>query len=251
MFSIYCENNVVENIDTVLLDKDGTLIDAHIYWGEIIKKRATKLINFYKINNMYFGKICLAMGYDVNTNKLVESGPIALLPRNDVILILQNFLKDISITTEYEDISAIFDTVNKEFLPYINDYVKLIDGSLSLLSDLKNAGAKLAVVTSDSSDNTLNILDFLDIKKYFDLIIGKDSCDNPKRSGKPAILAMSKLCSLPENTICIGDAKMDADMAQNANLKASILVATGQTSFNTLRKYSDFAVKSLLELKIK
>ena len=161
MLSIYCENNVVENIDTVLLDKDGTFIDAHIYWGEIIKRRASKLIDFYKISNILFDKICLAMGYDVKINKLIESGPIALLPRNDVILILQNFFKDISITTEYEDISAIFDTVNKEFLPYINDYVKLIDGSVSLLSNLKNAGAKIAVVTSDSYDNTLNILEFL------------------------------------------------------------------------------------------
>ena len=87
MLSIYCENNVVENIDTVLLDKDGTFIDAHIYWGEIIKRRASKLIDFYKISNILFDKICLAMGYDVKINKLIESGPIALLPRNDVILI--------------------------------------------------------------------------------------------------------------------------------------------------------------------
>ena len=44
MIDIKIGNEIIKNIDTVLFDKDGTIIDSNIYWGEIIKRRSKKII---------------------------------------------------------------------------------------------------------------------------------------------------------------------------------------------------------------
>ena len=48
----------------------------------------------------------------------------------------------------------------------------------------------------------------------------------------------------------IGDAPMDYISAQNAGIKKTILVATGQISENDLKKISDYTVKSLNDVEI-
>ena len=90
-----------------------------------------------------------------------------------------------------------------------------------------------------------------DIFDCFECVIGKDSCEYEKKTGKPALLAIEKLQANPESTIVIGDAPMDAMMAENAKLKGSILVSTGQVYLEDLQKFSKYTVKNLSEVKIK
>ena len=50
--------------------------------------------------------------------------------------------------------------------------------------------------------------------------------------------------------ISIGDAPVDNEMAINSNLKASILVESGQIEIKTLSKFSKFCVSDLSQIKI-
>ena len=43
-FRINDEN--LSGIEGVIFDKDGTLTDSHIYWSEIIRRRANKICQF-------------------------------------------------------------------------------------------------------------------------------------------------------------------------------------------------------------
>ena len=49
---------------------------------------------------------------------------------------------------------------------------KLYDGMEQLLAELKQRGARLAIATSKPLDYTNKILKFLDIDKYFDVVVG-------------------------------------------------------------------------------
>lgn len=255
MFSIKNDNCIFENIDTVIFDKDGTFIDSHLYWGQIIRRRSSSIIDFYALPENCFDEICLSMGFDTTGNILTPQGPIALVPRSDVTVSVQKMLEKFKIDAQKCDIERIFDNVHSEFRSTVEDgtcsHVKILDGARELFRTLKKNNAKLAVITADSNKNTQKILEYLDIKEYFNLVMGKDDCEEPKRTGKPALLALEALNSKPENTIVIGDSKMDSDLAKNAALKGSIMVSTGQTPFETLLSYSDFVVKSLRELEIK
>ena len=59
MADLYAKNWIIKNVDTVLFDKDGTFIDAHVYWGRIIELRIQAVMNFYQIDDKYFDELCL------------------------------------------------------------------------------------------------------------------------------------------------------------------------------------------------
>jgi len=140
--------------------------------------------------------------------------------------------------------------LKKKIIIEIYDLADIIEYSENFIRKLKRYGLKLAVVTSDTTSHATQVLKILKIDDCFDIVIGKDSCSKDKKTGEPAILALEKLNSKKENTLVIGDALMDYQMAKNANLK-SILIATGQTNISDLKKCTNYVVKNLSEVEIK
>lgn len=251
MADLYTKDWEIKNIDTVLFDKDGTFIDSHIYWGRIIVLRIKAVMKFYNIPSQHFDELCLSLGYDTNTSKLIEKGPIALLAREAVINALIEKLSILGIKSEQDEIKEIFKNVHNEFLKEIYDYIKPIKDAQILFDRLKLKGVKLAVVTSDTKANTEAILNHLDLSGYFDVVIGKDSCEKPKKTGEPALIALKLLNSTAETSISAGDAPMDFEMAKNAGLKGSILVSTGQIPEERLKEYVNTTVSSLKEVMVR
>ena len=47
MINLRTKDWIVENIDTVIFDKDGTFVDLHYFWGKMTEMRALKIINDY------------------------------------------------------------------------------------------------------------------------------------------------------------------------------------------------------------
>lgn len=250
MINISSGNWQINDIQTVLFDKDGTFIDVHKYWGRIIEKRIESTCKYYNVSFDFYNDLCLSLGYNTITKKLIPQGPIALLARDEVINCLIQALDKIKIQAQIKDIETIFKQVHLDFLNELFDYVELIEDAKNLFDKLKEKNIQMAVVTSDMHQNTVEILKYLDLEKYFDLIIGKDDCVSAKKTGEPALIAIDRLKANPKTTIAIGDAPMDSQMATNAGLKASILVASGQIELNELEKYSKHSVKTLKELNI-
>ena len=251
MVELYTKEWSIPGIDAVLFDKDGTFIDSHLYWGQIIKLRTKATMDHYNIDQSHFEELCLSLGLNTKTSKLVEQGPIAISAREVVISSLAEKLETLGIKDTTETIRNIFNQVHKEFQKEIFNYIKPIKEAEELFKKLKSKNIKLAVVTSDSKLNTDIILKQLNLTHYFDAIIGKESCNQTKNTGKPAEIALKLLDVKPEYAISIGDTPVDFEMAQNANLKSSILVATGQIAEDRLKKYTNNTVKSLSEVFVK
>ena len=49
MISLKTNNWQIDNIDTILFDKDGTFIDLHYFWGKMTELRIKEVIKKYKI----------------------------------------------------------------------------------------------------------------------------------------------------------------------------------------------------------
>lgn len=251
MINFIGKNWKIEGIDTVLFDKDGTFLNDHMYWGKLAECRIIKILEKFNLDKKHFKDLCFAIGQDPIKCKLIKNGPVGILSRNEVVEFMVNELKKYEVCTDFDTISNLFDEVHKEFTENIDKYVESLEFSEDFIKTLKNKGLKLAVVTSDTYEHTLKILKILNLKKEFDCVVGKDSCKEEKRSGKPALLALEKLGATPDKTIVIGDALMDYEMGKNANLKGEILVATGQTDIEDLKKYSKCVVNNLSEVEIK
>lgn len=250
MISLKTNDWKIANVEAILFDKDGTFIDVHLYWGEIIKRRIKAVTAFYSIDQLFFSSLCLSLGLDLEQNRLIAAGPIALLDRNAVINSLIARLKQLKIIVKKEDIEHLFKEVHQDFLPEVNNYIKLIPEAKDLFDRLKSTDVKCGVVTSDVKANTEAILEYLDLKKYFDIIIGKDDCTQAKKTGEPARVAVDRLAVDPLKTISVGDALMDYEMAKNGGLLGSILVATGQTPFEELQQYTKMVVCTLKDVCI-
>ena len=84
----------VKNVKNVIWDKDGTLIDVHIYWSEIIRRRANEIVKKYNLNYALYTDICKMLGLDVDNGRLLQEGPVGVLSRYEILEKLHIYLLD-------------------------------------------------------------------------------------------------------------------------------------------------------------
>ena len=54
MISLKTNKWQINNIDTVLFDKDGTFIDLHYFWGKMTEMRVSEIIKTFVMPNSSF-----------------------------------------------------------------------------------------------------------------------------------------------------------------------------------------------------
>jgi phosphoglycolate phosphatase len=130
------------------------------------------------------------------------------------------------------------------------EHVKIYPGILNLLCNLKEGGANLHICTGKDSRRTCEILDYLNIRKYFSAVV----CGDEVSSGKPNPEMIWKIqISCPnfelENSVMVGDGANDISMARAAGIRA-IGVTWGELSSERVSAESpDLLVRSPDELQ--
>jgi len=244
------KNWVLDNIETILFDKDGTFIDLHFFWGQMTELRVNTIINKFSLPENLFDTLCENLGYNTNTKKMIPNGITALYSRSKIIDIFNIDLKKHGLNLTNQELEQIFDDVSNEFYKNMQKYTKPINEAISFIKDLHKFKIKTGIVTSDSKESTMLTLKQFNWESLFDVVIGRESSPEPKESGIPTKLALELLQANPTSTIMIGDAPTDFISAINADIERTILVATGQVPLSQLKNHSPYTVKSLNELEI-
>ena len=250
MVSINSLEFSIENIDHVLFDKDGTITDCHLYWGQIIKLRAEALCTVFDLPFELNTAIQLMMGFDSHLNKLLPQGPIAIKSRKEVIETLVSRLYCHNSLITYDSVDTLFKEIHPQFLESADKYIVELPGSMKLIKDLSQYGVSISMVTSDSTEAAIRALQYLNVADYFQYIIGGNQDFGPKDNGHAATYICNKLHASPARSIVIGDTSTDSQMALNAGISKTILVATGQIPEQTLRESSSFVCANLTELTL-
>ena len=246
---ICLNSNVFQGVSHVIFDKDGTITDAHTYWGEIIKRRAISLQKLCPKSTLSCDSIELALGYNRSIGKLLPVGPIAIKNRDEVVNALQIFFKDNNIVLKKSNIENVFDSVHSDFVRESNQYILPIPGVVDFIKTLKANNINISLITSDTLDGARSSLDKLEILNCFDFLAGKDSGFGHKVSGRPAIEACKFFAVSPKNTIIIGDAPMDYMMGLQSGIN-SILISTGQIEKKDLLSLTPFVCDNVSELRL-
>lgn len=250
MIKLNTEKWSVENIETVLFDKDGTFIDLHFFWGKMTQLRALELIKIFNLKDKDLEKLCLILGYDIKSKKMLSDGITALYSRIKIIEILRDKLEELGVNTSIQELENVFDRVSEVFYKDIEKYTKPIPEAIEFISELRKKGIKTGIVTSDSVKSTNLTLKQYNWENLFDVVVGRESSEHTKESGEPTKLALKLLNANPKTTLMIGDAPMDYMSAQNAGVQNVILVSTGQVSTKDLTNVCSKVVASLSELSI-
>lgn len=239
----------LEGVGAVLFDKDGTVVDLHRYWGEIIRRRARAVMAHYGWEESLFPEVCGGMGLSPE-GRLLAEGPTGLASREEIIRVLCTRMASLGRDCSEQVVGEIFSAVHEKLFPAIVRFLALLPGVAEFAGALKSAGVRTAIVTSDTVPSSRASLEHLGVARHFDLVVGRDSTPEPKVSGIPARRAMEELGVSGSETVCLGDAPMDVVMGRAAGCRATIAIATGQVPLTVLRDHTPFVAPSLEQLAV-
>ncbi len=106
--------------------------------------------------------------------------------------------------------------------------------------------ATLGIVTTKTARYSKELLEHMKVMHHFDILIGRESVQNPKPHAEPIHKAIKHLNASYESTWMIGDTLLDLHSAKNAGIK-SVGVLCGYGKRNDLEKHTEHIVDNAFE----
>ncbi len=101
------------------------------------------------------------------------------------------------------------------------------------LVQLRNTDTKLGIVTNGFERDFRLILENFNLTRYFDVVVGVDTCQKAKPDCEMFLYAVNELGTRPEETLFVGDSvKYDFEGAKRAGLKPLLINRNGKALEN-------------------
>lgn len=241
---------IIDDIDLVIFDKDGTLMELHHYWGRMVSLRAEMICQRHQLSDADRLNLIDRMGVDARTGRIKPEGPVGLKKREIVMQTAVDYLDSIGIPEQDAYCAEVFLDVDRISAERLEDFVRPIPGAQELVARLAANGCKLAIATTDKTERAWLAMGYLGMKDRMDLVIGADLVAESKPAPETIEVILRRLEIPRERAIMIGDAVTDIQMGINAGVKASIGVCTGLASAESLSRLTPYVITSVSELRI-
>lgn len=177
------------NIETVLFDMDGTLIDTN----ELILESFKHTFNHY--------------GYQFSDQEILTfNGP----PLVDTFVGLDSDLAD-----------EMIETYRTHNLAHHEQYVKVFPEVIETLEALQRRGIPMGVVSAKMRTGVELGLEITGIRDFFQTIVAVDDVTRAKPHAEPVLKGMKALQGKPESTLMIGDNYHDIEAGHNAGVQTA------------------------------
>ena len=244
-------SKVLSGIGLAIFDKDGTLIDVHVYWANMVRFRAKSICEKLGLGKKERESLMNSMGVDVETMNIKPEGPVGLKKREIVLQAGVNYLSTLGFEDHTELLLQIFQEVDHCSLERFDEIIKPIDGLYPLFDTLKENGCKIAIATTDRRDRAELAMKHLGVLEAVDFIAGADMIKKPKPSSEIIDLICERVGVDVENSIMVGDSKADVQTGLNAGCMASIGVESGLTQRNKLLAVTSLVVPDISAITVK
>ncbi|GAB2695043.1 beta-phosphoglucomutase family hydrolase [Mucilaginibacter koreensis] len=183
-----------------IFDMDGTLVDNNPYhyqsWQVLFERHGLPPLSLQTFNESMSG-----------------------VPG---MVILRNFFGD----RDEQELEALYHEKDAIYYDAYRPYMAPINGLERLLSELKDAGWKLAMASSAAQRNIDFILNTVAIKPYFDAIINGTRVHQPKPNPQIFLKAADELQVAPGNCVVFEDSISGVKAANSAGMKVVAITTT-------------------------
>ena len=207
----------MSNIDTVLFDFDGTVMNTN-------------------------DVILMSWQHTFRTLENREEDPERLI--NTFGEPLEQTMKKFFPDVPAKDSLEVYRSFHRD---NFGELINLFPGMKELLAEVKGRGYKTALVTSRLYSTTMQGLEKYEIKDYFDTVLTSDDTTRHKPDPQPINITLEKLGSVPENAIMLGDTLFDLLCAKNAGVKSVLVSWSLALGGKTKEELGDAAPDYILE----
>lgn len=238
-------------IDLVVFDKDGTLIDLHRLWGERTRRCAAWLAERAGLEESLPGALYRALGYDPGSARLLADGPMATIPRAQLVLVTATVLYQHGLGWHraHELAEQSFAEIMTA-LPERGDLDPIGD-LVELFACLRDAGVRIAVATSDDRRPTEHTLRLLAVHEQVDWLV----CGDDPLPAKPAPEVLAHLAAMagiaPARVLMVGDTGCDMRTGRNGGAGLCLGVLSGADDADALAGQADRVVASIQAIRVR
>lgn len=250
MADIKVGREVIRDVQLVVFDKDGTLIDVHTYWVNMIKFRAELVVNKLCLSEKEKLGLMDSMGVDTGLWKIKPEGPVGIKKREIVLQAGVEYLMSCGISDQSSLFGEVFREVDKNSMNHFHTIIKPLDGLFELFEGLKKRACFIAIATTDRTERARLAMRHIGVEDSIDFIVGADSVKKLKPATDMAELITNKLGIPKESSVMVGDAVSDVQMGVNAKFRASIGVASGLTTAKRLLEITPYVAPSIADIYI-
>jgi phosphoglycolate phosphatase-like HAD superfamily hydrolase len=234
--------DLLAGIDLLVFDKDGTLIEFHLMWGNWVEELASRLERASGL--ALRERLYPLLGVDRSTGFVQAHGLLAATPMARIRDVVQADVAEAGATPDdaAAAVAAAWHAPDPVALAHpVTDLPKLLDG-------LRARVRTFAVATSDDRDPTERTLAALGIEDRFSELVCADDGIRTKPSPDPVLHLCRSLGVPPERTAVVGDSPADLLMGRGAGAARSIAVLTGVGDREALEPYADAVIASIAGL---
>ncbi|MEA5514751.1 HAD family hydrolase [Nodularia sp. UHCC 0506] len=215
MVTIKCKNLSFSNIQAIFFDKNGTLEDSEAYLRSLGQKSARMI----DAQIPGIGEPLL-MAFGINSDTLDPAGLIAVASRRETEIAAAAYIAETG-RGWFESLKIARQSLDEAEKYLGTTPAPLFPGSLDLLKSLSAAGIKLGIISAATTAEVSNFVVRHQLTDYIQLQKGVD--DGP---GKPDPVLFLQACEAlgvePGNTLMVGDAVGDMQMARSAKAAGCI-----------------------------
>ena len=234
----------LREVEAVIFDKDGTLLDFDSFWITVSQKAIEEVLSFFGAEKDLTFRVLETLG--VHNGRTDINGVLCKGTYEQIGEIVYSTLME----NNYE---VCFDTVVEAVVHSYNENMSVgqikptCTDLIDVLVELKRQNKKIVVVTTDNEQITHKCLQKLGIDHLFEKIYTDDGIVPPKPNPY-AVLDFCKNYNIEkEHVVMVGDTLTDIAFAKNAGIVA-IGFAKDEKNSAILKEHTDIVISEMLQL---